>query len=225
MAIDIGQALRLHAVSFIAAVSAGCALIWLVDAGYPYAFQPLHENLAALRQHPWTGQAALRVAGMEMCDLLADALICVAVWVVIRIHRSHPRAVLSVFAAAVTARYLPGLARLALHAAIDPRFTGALVSHHLHLMMPVAWQALCILAAGLWLARRPRFRGSDRLTYLVAILAASLYLIGGLARGAGLVGEIAYPLRAQYALDILNIASVVCLVPFLWHPNPEGAVR
>lgn len=219
--IDLARTLRSHAFSFIAAVVVGFALIWLLDAGYPYAFQPLNENLLALSRHPWTAQAVLRVGGMEMCGLLADALIMVTAWAVTRIHRSHPRAVLSVFAAAVTVRYLPGLARLVIHAVTDPRFTAPLVSRHLHLMMPVAWQALCILAAGLWVVRRPRFSsGIDRLTYSVAVLTASLCVLAGLARAAGLVGELAYTLHEQYISDVLNIGSLAYLVLLLWHLDP-----
>ena len=216
LAIDLTRTLRLHALSFIVAVAAGFSLIWLLDAGYAYAFQPLNENLSALSGHPWTAQALGRGCAMVMADLLANALIFVSVWVVTRIHRSHPRAVLSVCAAAVTLRYVPGLARLVIHAATDPRFTAALVSQHLHLMTPVAWQALWILAAGLWVVRRPRFSGTNRLTYSVAILALSLCVLAGLARAAGLVGELAY------TLDLLNIASVAYLVLLLWRPNPAS---
>ena len=220
VAIDLAHTLRSHAFSFIAAVAAGFALIWLLDAGYSYALRPLRENLTTVSQHPWTAQAVLLVAGMVMCGLLTDVLIVVTVCVVTRIHRSHPRAVLSIFAAAVTVRYVPGLARLLIHAATDPRFTAPLVSRHLHLMMPVAWQALCILAAGLWVLRRPRFTGMGRLTYVVAILAGSLCVLAGLARAAGLVGELTYTLHEQYISDMLNIASVAYLVLLLWRPNP-----
>lgn len=219
VAIDLAQTLRLQAFSFLAAVAAGCALIWLWDTGYPYALQPLQENLSALSRHPWTAQAVLRVAGMVSCGLLADALTFLTVWVVIRIHRAHPRAVLSVFAAAVTVRYIPGLARLVFHAATDPRFTTPLVSRHLHLMMPVAWQALWILAAGLWVVRRPRFTGAGRLSCFVAILAVSLCLLAVLARAAGLVGELTYTLHEQYLFDVLNIASVGYLILLLWRPR------
>ena len=225
LAIDLARPLRLHAFSFIAAVAAGCALIWLLDAGYPYAFQPLHENLSALSRHPWTAQAVLRAASLVMCGLLADALIFVAVWIATRIHRSHPRAVLSACAAAVTVRYVPGLARLVIHAATDLRFTAPLVSRHLHLMMPVAWQALCILAAGLWVVRRPRFTERDRMTCVAAILAASLCVLAGLVGAAGLVGELTYTLHEQYLFDMLNIASMASLVLLLWRPNPSSRMR
>lgn len=221
LAVDRAQALRLHAFSFIAAVAAGCALTWLLDAGYSYAFQPLHVNLLAVSQHPWTSRAVLRVAGMVIAGLLTDALLFVTAWVVTRIHRSHPRAVLSALAAAVTLQYLPGLTRLLIHAVTDPRFTAPLVSRHLHLMMPVAWQALSILAAGLWVVRRPRFVGMDRLTCFVAILAVSLCVLAGLARAAGLVGELTYTLHEQYVLDLLNIGSVGYLILLLWRPDPS----
>lgn len=222
VAMALAQPLRLPALSFIAALAAGCALIWLVDAGYPYALQPLQENLSALSLHPWTAHAILRTAAIAMCGLLSDALILATVWAVTCIHRSHPRALLSLFAAAVTVRYLPGLARLVIHAATDPRFTASLVSRHLHLMMPVAWQALCILAGGLWVVRRPRFTGTEprALTCFVAILAALLCVLAGLARAAGLVGELTYTLHQQYLFDVLNIANMACLVLLLWRRNP-----
>jgi len=222
LAVDLARTLGSRVSSFIAAVAAGFALIWLLDAGYSYAFQPLRQNLSVLTQHPWTAQAVLRVAGMVMCGLLADALIFVTAWVVTRIHRCHTRTVLSAFAAAVTVQYVPGLARLVVHAATDPRFTAPLVSRHLHLMMPVAWQALCILAAGLWVLRRPRFTGMGRFTYFVAILAASLCVLAELARAAGLVGEFTYTVREQYLFDVLNISSVAYLVLLLWRPNPAS---
>jgi hypothetical protein len=219
LAIDIAQTLRLHAFSFIAAIAAGYALIWLLDAVYPYAFHSLHENLSASSAHPWTPQAVLRVSATVIAGLLANALIFVTVWVVTRIHRANPRTVLSVFATAVTARYVPGLARLAIHAATDPQFTASLVSQHLHLMTPVAWQALCILAAGLWVARRTGFSRADRLTQSVAISAASLCVLAAVARAAGLAGELAYTLREQYIVDVLNVASMAYLVFLLWRPS------
>ncbi len=222
LAIDAVRALRLHAPSFIGAVVVGCALIRLWDAGFPHLTQPLHDHLSALSRHPWTAQAVLRVAGIETIGVLGDALLFLTAWAVTRIHRSHPRAMLSVFVAAASAPYLPGVARLLIHAATDPQFTSPLVSQHLHLMMPVAWQAVGILAAGLWVVRRPRFTGMDRLTYFVAILAASLCLLAGLARAAGLVGELTYTLHEQYAFDVLNIGSVACLVILLWRPKPTS---
>ena len=223
LAIDFTQTLRLHAFSFIAAVAAGCALIWLLDDVYPYAFQPLRENLSALSGHPWTAEAVLRVSAVVIAGVLLDALIFVTVWVVTRIHRSHPRAVLSVCAAAVTVRYVPGLARLVIHAATDPRFTATLVSQHLHLMTPIAWQALCIVAAGLWVVRRPRFSGMGRMTYSVAILAASLCVLAKLASAAGVVGELTYTPGEQYTFDVLNIVSVAYLVLLLWRHSPPHA--
>jgi hypothetical protein len=219
VAIDLSRTLRFHACSFVAAVGAGCASIWLCHVAYAYAFQPLSENLPAVSRHPWTAQAVLRVVGMEICGLLADALIFGTAWAVTRIHRAHPRAALSVLATAVSARYLPGLARLAIPAATDPRLTAPLVSLHLHLMMPVVWQALCILAAGLWVVRKPRFSGMDRLTCSVAVLAASLCVLGGLARAAGLVGELTYTLHEQYISDLLNVGSLAYLILLLWRPN------
>lgn len=224
VAISLAQTLRTHAFSFIGAVVTGCALIDLLDAGYAYALQPLHDNLAAFAPHPWTAPAVLRAAGMVTAGLLADVLIFVAAWVVTRIHQFHPRAVLSVVAATVTVRYLPGLAQLLLHAVTDPRFTAALVLRHLHLMMPVAWQALSILAAGLWAVRRPRFSGMNRLTCLVAILAVSLCALAALARAAGLVGEFTYTLHEQYVVDVLDIGSVACLIPLLWRTDSVRSV-
>jgi hypothetical protein len=224
LAIDLAQMLRLQAFSFIAAVAVGSVLIRLADAGYSYVFQPFHEHLSAVSH--WSAEAVLRVAGVEICGVLANALIFATAWVVTRIHRAHPRAVLSVCAAAVTVQYLPGLARLVTRAATDPRFTSPVVSLHLHLMMPVAWQALCILAAGLWVVRRPRFTGMEPrargLTCFTAILAASLCVLAGLARAAGLVGELTYTLHEQYLFDVLNIGSVAYLILLLWRPNPAS---
>jgi hypothetical protein len=218
LAIELAQTLRLHALSFIAAVAVGCASIWLWDVGFPHLARPLHDNLSAVSRHPWTAQAVLRVAGMEMISFLADALLVVTVWAMTRIHRSHPRAVLLVFAAAVTAPYLPFLARFVIRAATDPRLTTPWVP----VIMPFLWQALCILAAGLWVVRKPRFTGRGRLTHVVAILAASLCVLAGLAHGAGLVGELTYTLHEQYMFDVLNIGSVAYLVLLLWRPNPAS---
>ena len=214
LAIDLAQTIRLHAFSFIAAVVVGCASIWLWDAGWPHLAQPLYANLAAVSQHPWTAQAGLRVAGLEMIGVLADVLLFVTVWAVIRIHRSHPRAVLSVFVVAVTAPYIPILARSVIHAATDPRVTTPLVP----ILMPFLWQALCIFAAGLWVARRLSFTGRGR-PHFVAILAVSLCVLAGLARAAGRVGEITYTLHESYVPDVLNVGSVAYLVLLLWRPG------
>lgn len=214
LAIDVARALRLHAFSFVAAVVVGCASTWFGDRAWPHLVQPLYAHLASVSRHPWTAEAVLRVAGMGIMGLLADALLFVTVWAVIRIHRSHPRAVLSVFVAAVTAPYLPFLARLVSHAAIDPRLTLALVP----VLMPFLWQAVCIFAAGLWVARGLRFTGRDR-AHFVALLAVSLCLFYGLVRGAGRVGEITYTLQESYVLDVLTTGSVAYLVLLLWRPR------
>lgn len=215
LAIDLAQTIRLHAFSFVGAVVIGCISIWLWDAGWPHLAKPLYANLAAVSRHPWTAQAVLRVVGMEMIGVLADLLLFATVWAVLRIHRSHPRAVLSAFVAAVTAPYIPGLARFLIHAASDPRLTTPLVP----VIMPFLWQALCIFAAGLWVARRLRFTGWDR-PHFAAIVAVSLCVLAGLARAAGRVGEITYTLHESYVADVLNIASVAYLVLLLWRPNP-----
>ena len=219
VALDAARTTRAHALSYLAAIAAGCSLIGLLDGGYAYVIHPLQDSLSAVSQEPWSVWSALRILGMALCGTLATMLIFITAWAVTRIHRAHPRAVLAVCAAAVTLRYLPGLAKLASHAATDTRFTAALVLHHLHLMVPVLWQALCILAAGLWVVRRPRIDGRGHLPYCLAVVAVSLNLLSALASAAAMAGAVIYTVNEQYATDVLKIGSAACVVFLLWRPD------
>lgn len=214
LVVDVAQGLRLHAPSFIAAVVVGCASIWLWEATYLNFAQPLHGNLSAVSRHPWTAQALLRAVGMELIGIVADAVIVVTVWAVLRIHRSHPRTVLAAFVAAVTAPYLPLIARFAIEAATDPRRISALWA----VIAPFVWQALCIFAAGLWIARRARSSRRGR-SHFAAIAAVSLCITCGLARCAGRVGEITFTVHESYISEALTLGIVAYLVLLLWPPN------
>jgi hypothetical protein len=215
LALDLERTLRVHGPSFTAAVFAGCVLIWLWDVGGSYAFHPLYQNLPSLSRHPWAAPALMRVAGMQIHGFLGDLLLLSTVWMVTHIHRAHPRAVLVALIAAVSAPYLPSLARLATQPVTGSGSGAPLVPS----IMLVIMQGVWILAAGLWVARGPRLTEVNRLTRIVAVLAACVAVLVGLAQSARLVGELPYTLQASHTFFALDIASIASLALLLWRPH------
>lgn len=217
LAVDLERTLRVHGASFFGAVIAGCTLIWLWDVGGSYAFHALYANLPALSRHPWTAAALMRVAGLQLHGFLGDGLLLSTVWAVTRIHRAHPRAVLVVLVLAVSAPYLSALAPLATRSAAHSPSTAQWVSR----FMLVVMQAVCILAAGLWIIRGLPFHKLSRLTRSVAVLAGSMAVLVGLAQSARLVGELSYTLQAGHALFAVDIASIAFLALLLWRSSAD----
>lgn len=216
LAIDGARTLRIHAPTFIAAVVVGCGSIWLWNWACAYAFGPLYENLSAISRHPWTSQAALRIAGMQLHALLGDALLLATVWAVTRIHRPHPRAVLVALVFAMSAPSLPGFARLVIHTAtVSP----SSVTSWVPVLMSLAFPAVCTLAAGLWAIRTPRFADMDVLTRVVAAVAVAVFVLVALAHRAQLVGELTYTLRVANVFALLDIGSIAYLAFLLWRQN------
>lgn len=55
-------------------------------------------------------------------------------------------------------------------------------------------------------------------------VAALLCVLAGVARAAGLDGDLTYTLHQQYMSDLLSIASVGYLILLLWHPKPASSM-
>jgi hypothetical protein len=180
-----------------------------------HAFQPLYASLPRVYGHPWTAAALLRVAGMQLNTISNTVLTFATVWMVIRVHRAHQRAVLLVFVLALTVPRLPAIARLLIDAATHTGFTFALVP----LIVPTALQAVYTLAVGLWAIRTERFAEMDRWTRYVTALAVAYSVLVAIIYHARLVG--ALPLaRPEWAiLDALDIAGIGYLAYLLWHPK------
>lgn len=217
LVVDFLRGLRACAPSFIVAVLVGCALTWLWQRGSSYALRPLYADLSAVSLHPWTAEALLRLAAMQMEAALGCALLFVTVWVVTRIHRAHPRAVLLAFVAALIAPRFPGVVRLVVDAAVSSESRVALAP----VIMPTALQAVFTLAAGLWVIRAKRFTQLDRRTRVVTLLAVAQALVIALLYRAGLVGELPLPFARPewYVLDILDVGSVGYLAVLLWRSS------
>jgi hypothetical protein len=215
LGLELVRILRTHALSFVAAVLAGDALTqaWMLCSSY--AFQPLYARLPHVTGHPWTAAALLWVAGMQLNAISNTVLTFATVWMVIRVHRAHQRAVLLVFVLALTVPRLPGIARLLMDAATHARFTFALVP----LIVPTALQAVYTLAVGLWAIRTERFAEMDRWTRYVTVLTIAQSVLVAIIYHARLVG--ALPLaRPEWAvLDGLDIASIGYLGYLLWRPR------
>jgi hypothetical protein len=215
LGLELVRILRKHGLSFTAAVLAGCALTQVWMLGSSYAFQPLYANLPQVGAHPWTASVLLRVAGMQLNAFSNSVLTFATVWMVIRVHRAHQRAVLVVFVLTLMAPRLPGIARLLIDAASHGHFTFALVP----LIVPTGLQTVYTLAEGLWLIRLERFAAMDRQTRYVTLLAVVQSVLVAIIYHARLVG--ALPLaRPEWAvLDAMDIAGVGYLGYLLWRPR------
>lgn len=215
LGLELLRILRTHALSFAAAVLAGDALTqgWRLCSSY--AYQPFYTNLPHVTGHPWTVTALLWVAGMQLNAITNGVLTFATVWMVIRVHRAHQRAVLVVFVLALTAPRLPGILLLLIGAAIHGRVTLALVP----LIVPTALQAVYTLAEGLWAIRAERFAEMDRWTRSVTVLAVVLSVLVGIMYPARLVGALPLAGAECAVLDGLDIVSIGYLGYLLWRPQ------
>lgn len=213
--LELVRMLRRHGLSFAAAVLAGCALTQLWMLGSSYAFQPLYANLPQVSAHPWSAAALLRVAGMQLNGISNGVLTFATVWLVIRVHRAHQRAVLMVFVLALMGPRLPGIVRLLIDAATHMRFTFALV----RLIVPTALQTVYTLAEGLWAIRAERFAELDRRTRYVTALAVVLSVLVAIIYHAQLVGALPRERPEWIVLDAMDIAGIGYLGYLLWRPK------
>jgi hypothetical protein len=218
--LDLLRTLRTHAASFIAAVLTGCILTSVWEFGISYAFHPLYTSLAQVSRHPWTAEALLRIAGLQMNGVLACVLTFATVWLVTRVHQAHQRAVLLAFVVALTATHLPGIGRVVIDAATHSRITINLVP----IFVPTALQAVFTIVAGLWMIRTKCFAEVDRRTRFVAIFATVQAYLVALVYRARLVGALPLARPEWYALDVLDIASLAYLAYLLWRPTATGRI-
>jgi hypothetical protein len=215
LGLDLLRALRTHTLSFIAAVLTGCVLTSLWVRASAYAFQPIYRNLPYVGRHPWSGEALLRVAGMQLNGISSVALTFATVWLVIHVHSAHRRAVLAVFVAVLTAPRLPAITRLLVDAAIHSHFAAALAP----VLMPAALQAVITLAVGLWTIRAERFAAMNRWTRSVAIFAIAQAILVALLYRARLVGLLPFSRPEWTVLDASDVAVIAYLALLLWGPN------
>lgn len=213
--LELVRSLRRHGLSFAAAVLAGCALTQLWMFGSSYAFQPLYANLPQVSAHPWTAAALLRVAGMQLNAISNGVLTFATVWLVIRVHRAHQRAVLMVFVLALMGPRLPGIVRLLSDPATDARSTYALV----RLIVPTALQTVYTLAEGLWAIRAERFAEMNRRMRSVTLLAVVLSVLVAIIYHAQLVGALPRARPEWIVLDAIDIAGIGYLGYLLWRPR------
>ncbi len=210
------RVLRTHAPSFIAAILAGCVLTSLWQLGCSLAFQSVYVNLAAVKQHPWTLEAFVRLAGMQANMASEYALCFVSAWLVTRVHRAHQRAILLAFVAALVTRNLPSIARLASDGAAEWGVAVAVATQ----IILTALRAACTLVGGLWVIRTKPFTEMDRRTRFVAIFWIAQVLVTDLLFAACRVGELSY--RQPAGVLSAYAAGAVCglyLAHLLWRQN------
>ena len=220
LANHILQVLRAHALSFIAAVLAGCALNWLWQFGCSFAFQSVYVDLAAVKQHPWAFGAFARLAGMQ-ANMAAEYALCFAsAWLVTRLHRAHQRTVLLAFTAVIIAQSLPTIAQ-PFDGAPDSSFGVSLTTH----VILTALRVACTLVGGLLAIRTRSLATLDRWTRRVAVLWLTQMLITGLLFAARRVGELSYARPEGYlSLYAMGAVGGLYLAVLLWREAPVASV-
>lgn len=206
--LELRQALRTHALSFIAAVLVGDALtsLWVFANGV--AFGPLYQSLDA-SPHP---DSLMRFLGLRAAQASTTILVFVSAWLVTRIHRAHPRAVLVTFVAAVIAPRLPGIAHLAIGVIEGTQSRSVLVPEIVRMLLQAVYTPL----AGLWLIRRRRYTEMPPWIRWITVLTVVLTLLSALLYDLWQVGAVSYPIPARYVVDVAEIACAAYLATLLW---------
>ncbi len=215
---------RPSAPSFIGAILAGCVLTSVWQTGCSLVFQGVYVNLAQVKQHPWTLDAVAHLAGMQANMASEYAMYFAAAWLVIHVHRTHQRAVLLAFVAAIFGRRLPSMVHLALGGAAGPELWVPLATQ----LILAGLATACILVAGLWSIQIKRSGSIDHWARRVALLWTAQMLITGLLFAACRVGELTYRRSAFYlSLYAAGVACGLYLAVLLWRPPstvPSAAV-
>jgi hypothetical protein len=205
------RALREHGVSFAAAVLVGYALTELWLLGNSHVFRSLYRSLDAA-PHPLSQAMLLRFLGLRAAQASLTVLIFIAGWIVTRIHRTHQRAVVLVFVAAVIAQRLLGLANLIANIIDGSQAASLLIPQ----IVQTALQGVFTFVAGLWVIQKEPFLDMDSQTRRAAVLTLVLTIGSSLLYDAWRVGALAYPPVERYPVDAAEIASGAYLALLLW---------
>jgi hypothetical protein len=220
-AIHLVGILRAHGPSFLAALVVGCILNALLEHCCSLTFQPVYQNLAAVKLRPWSTDALLHLAGM-MANTLSWCAICItSVWVVTRVHRSNPRAVLLAFVAALLAQRVPGIAVLIVNAGADRNGAIALATQ----VILAGLDAAFMLVAGLLVVRAGGYARIGRATRVVAVVWLAQVFVTSLLFAARRVGELSYSQPEGY-LSMYALAALggFYLTVLLWSIPTRSAI-
>ena len=217
LALDLQRTLRVHGPSFFAAILAGYALTSLWVFANNVAFGALYQSLDA-RPRPLTLDMVVRFLGLRASQASDTILVFVSAWLVMRIHRAHPRAALVTFAVAVVAESIPGAVHL-VASVIEGSRSSLLV---VPAIMPIALQAAFTPLIGLWLIRRERFADMPPWMRFMTALTITLALANALFFDFWQVGLLSYPPITRYPADAAEIACAVYLTLLLWRRVPHS---
>jgi hypothetical protein len=218
--LDLGQTLRAHAPSFLAAVLVGYGLNSLWVFANTLAFGPLYQSLHAT-PHPFTHDTLMRFLGLRAAQASITLLVFASAWLVTRIHRAHQRAVLVVFAAAVVAQRLPAVAQAAASVIHHSLPWSTLTSW----VAPVALQAVYTPLVGLWLIRRERFADMPLGTRFAIVTTVVLTLASSLLYDLWRVGIFNYPPAERIPVDVAEVACAAYLTRLLWRRESHRVDR
>ncbi len=216
LVLDLRRALRTHAPSFIAAVLLGYAVTELWRFGNSLAFSSVYRNLDTSR-HGLTQDTLMRFLGLRGAQASLTVLTFLTGWLVTRVHRAHPRAVLAVFALSLVAQRLPGAAQL-IARGLDGSLPWARVIPEL---VPLGLQSVLTLLVGLWMIRREGFSQMRLQVRLVAILTLALTLGSAFFYDLWKVGVLSYPPAVRFPVDAAEIASGAYLAVLFWRNFKE----
>jgi len=214
--LDLGQTLRTHALSFLGAVLVGYVLTSIWVFANEVAFGPLYRSLDASR-HP---DVLMRFLGLRAAQASTTLLVFVSAWLVVRIHRAHPRAVLLTFVAAVIAPRLPGIAHLISGVVEGTQSHAVLVPE----LVRTSLQAVYTPLIGLWLMRRDRFSDMPQWIRFVTVLTVILTLFSALLYDLWQVGVISYPISERYVIDAAEIGCGAYLACLLWRRESRSSL-
>ncbi len=217
LALDLQRMLRVHGLSFFAAILVGYTLTSLWVFANNLAFGALYQSLDA-RPQPLTLDMVMRFLGLRASQASETILVFVSAWLVTRIHRAHQRAALVTFAAAVIADRIPAAVHL-IAGVITGSQSSLLVVPGL---MPIALQAAFTPLIGLWLIRRERFAEMPPWLRFVTAVTVTFALANALFFDLWRVGLLRYPPIARYPADVTEIACAVYLTFLLWRRVPHS---
>jgi hypothetical protein len=211
LTLDLWHLVRMHALTFIGAVTTGCVLmtLWVQCISKVLGRYGVvrDDGLATSSPH-----AIAHFLTLRFSQIVTTVLVIFTAWTVTRIHRTYQRAVLVAFVIASVSPRIPSIAdEISRNTASGTDWPVLLPS-----IVGPTLQALITIIAGLWGIRPERLSEMAPRLRAVLLLVITLAATNATLRDARLLGLISIDVVMRYVLVGLEISGAAYLAALLW---------